>query len=63
MSNTITWGLFFIAVGLILLLFSFEVIPLSVFSEWWRLWPVVFIILGLLIIVFRNADKIEEVKK
>jgi len=62
MRSASVWGVFFIVLGLILLLFSSGIITLNV-SDIWKFWPIIFIILGFILIVFRTEEKIEEVKK
>lgn len=65
MKTNIVWGILFFVVGLVILLFSYGIIPVGIFSDIWQ-WiiPVIFFIIAAAIIVFsRNESKLEEVKK
>ena len=63
MNNT-TWGLIFIIIGLVLLLFMYGVISVDIFKDWWRLWPLSIVVIGLAMIMFREEEKkIEGVEK
>ena len=68
MKSSTIWGSLFIAIGIILLLIIYSVIPFQLLEEVGRMIPLLFvalfIIVGIVIIVFSKSDsKIEEVKK
>ena len=65
MKNNYVWGLLFIILGIVILLFSYDIIPVSIFTDVWR-WiiPLIFFVIAVAIIYFgRNESRIEEVKK
>ena len=59
MKSSSKWGIFFILIGIILLLFSYEIVTIS---EWWKAWPFIIVLIGV-IMIFHNDSKIEEVKQ
>ena len=62
--NSNIWGFLFIIFGLVLILIMYGMVSVDMFKDWWRLWPSVFIIIGIIMLVFRNEErKIEGVKK
>jgi len=62
MSSNI-WAIIFILIGLVLLLFMYNIISIDIFKDWWKLWPSIFIVLGIVIFLFRKEEKkIESVK-
>ena len=68
MRSSNVWGLVFIAIGIIILLVAYSIIPAEIFSGLSSSWPLfivaIFLIIGIAIMVFsRNESKIEEVKK
>ena len=62
MKDSLAWGLFFIGLGIVLLLFSYGIIPLSAIGDWWRIWPMIFVIIGLVLLLSKKESEIEEVK-
>ncbi len=68
MRSSNIWGLLFIAIGIIILLIAYSIIPVEIFSGLGSSWPLfivaIFLITGIAIMVFsRNESKIEEVKE
>lgn len=59
-NDRYAWGLVFVIIGVILLLFSFEVIS---FAQWWKLWPMIFIMIGIALFFYRGERRIEKVEK
>lgn len=48
------WGLALITAGAVALLVQQDVIDRGFFSDWWRLWPLVLIVIGLAIVLART---------
>ena len=67
MKSSTIWGLLFIAIGIILLLIIYSVIPIGFLSEVGKVLPLIFvaifIVIGTILIFSKPESEIEEVKK
>ena len=64
-KSTVVWAVAFIGIGFVLLLFTGGVVSGAPIGRWiGKLWPLIFVVIGLLLFFFRGREKkIEEVKK
>jgi len=60
--SSLTWGLFFILIGLLVLLSNFNALPPVVWNQVARLWPVLIVLIGFDILLGRSevADFIKS---
>ena len=67
MESSTAWGLLFIAIGVVMLLIMYSVIPLNIFVGIGSLLPLVFvaiiIIIGAILVFSKPEKEIEEVKE
>ena len=67
MESSTAWGLLFIAIGVVMLLIMYSVIPLNIFVGIGSLPPLVFvaiiIIIGAILVFSKPEKEIEEVKE
>jgi len=64
MRSSTIWGSLFIILGIILLFIMYSVIPFDILAEIGKLWPLIFIAIGIVVLIFsRSESKIEKVKK
>ncbi len=59
--SSIAYGLVFIIIGIILLLFSYGILNFGMFKHIWKAWPLIFVVIGIAIMF--SSDKVEEVKE
>jgi len=63
-KSQIVWSCIFIVLGILLLMLNYGVISWKAIKDWWKLWPLVFIIIGIgIILSAKREKKIEEEKK
>ncbi len=62
-ADRLAWGVGFIVSGFILMLFTFGVIKLESFGDAWKLFPIIFVVIGLALLFYMGSDKVEQVKE
>jgi len=60
-KSQLVWGLVFTGIGVLLLLFNYGVISWRVIKDLWKLWPLVFVAIGVgIMLSARREKKIEK---
>jgi len=63
-KSQIVWSSIFIVLGILLLLFNYGIISWKALRNWWKLWPLIFIVIGIgIILSAKREEKIEEEEK
>ncbi|RLE07273.1 hypothetical protein DRZ78_03260 [Candidatus Aerophobetes bacterium] len=63
-KSQIVWSSIFIVLGILLLLLNYGIISWQVVKDWWKLWPLIFIAIGIgIILSTKREKKIEEEEK